>query len=199
MLGGRFENAASGLRSPLCRGSAVCGRGCAGVSAPVSGLQDTRQVHPCSSPSASCLGRSYPPNPAAGTHQITRVRELPTAQNTTFGVNISRCQRLHSVARFGGPQASHRARVTFPIAGGSSERVAAPRCVSFSAGVWFAGPSEAWKPRASYMDVLAACPANQTPVLKPRHNIDPQTRPGAETLHNLNRKPHTSAKTQHIA
>ncbi len=46
-------------------------------------------------------------------------------------------------------------------------------------------------PRASYMDVLAACPANQTPVLKPQHTAD---RKSLKAQHNLDRKP---LKAQH--
>ncbi len=45
-------------------------------------------------------------------------------------------------------------------------------------------------PRASYMDVLAACPANQTPVLKPQHNIDRKHTPVLKPS-NLDRKPAT--------
>ncbi len=122
------------------------------VSGQRGSVAGPQKRHPCRSPSASMPRTVLPTEPRRPyTPDHPRVR---TSHRTEHHVRST--HRPMPTSRFGRigrwTQVSHRAGVPFPIAGGSSERVAAPRCVSFSAGVWFAGPSEAGsRGRATWM------------------------------------------------
>ncbi len=176
-----LRSGCAGVSAPV----SGCGLGCAGVSAPVSGLQDTRQVHPCSSPSASCLGRSCKPDTGTETHASwrshpfrgpTRDRKRDTCSMRHLW-STDRCGRIGSLASV--DVYSERG----VLCGGKFEHAGDLVCTG--GGVRWAGPSEAWMPRASGRDASSACPAHRTPLpVHPEPRRCSNIRPRCPYTHN---------------